>query len=128
MTLALRMLIGLWGVAFGLLGLRGLLDPQVFLDQFGVQGPGASINTIRADFGAFFLVSAASALWAAWKPKDAKLLYIPAALFAMALAGRLLGLALGDPASAANHQAMIIEGISVALLLFAARRLSVKSA
>lgn len=128
MTVALRILIGLWGLAFGLLGLRGILDPSVFIAQFGVQGPGASINTIRADFGAFFLVSAAGALWTAWRPHDAKLLYIPAALFGMALVGRLLGLALGDPASAANHQAMMIEGISVALLLFAARRLSVKAA
>ena len=57
------------------------------------------------------------------KPEKAKLLYVPAALFGTALAGRLIGLGLGDPASAANNQAMIIEGVSTLLILFAARRL-----
>lgn len=123
MNLVLRILVGLWGLGFGLLALRGILDPKVFLDQFGIEGPGASINTIRSDFGAFFLVSAVCALWGAAKPEKAKLLYVPAALFGTALAGRLIGLGLGDPASAANNQAMIIEGVSVLLMLFAARRL-----
>ena len=35
----------------------------------------------------------------------------------------VIGLGLGDPASAANNQAMIIEGASVLLMLFSARRL-----
>ncbi len=123
MKLVLRILVGLWGLGFGLLAVRGILDPKVFLDQFGIEGPGASINTIRSDFGAFFLVSAVCALWGAAKPEKAKLLYVPAALFGTALFGRLIGLGLGDPASAANNQAMIIEGVSVLLMLFAARRL-----
>lgn len=127
MTLILQILVGLWGVGFGLLAVRGILDPAVFLAQFGIQGPGASINTIRSDFGAFFLVSAVAALWGAWKPEKAKLLYVPAALFGTALAGRLLGLMLGDPASDANNQAMMIEGISVALMLFAANRFGAKT-
>jgi Domain of unknown function (DUF4345) len=123
MTLLLRILVGLWGLGFGLLAVRGILDPNVFLTQFGFQAPGASINSIRSDFGAFFLVSAVAALWAAWKPEKAKLLYVPAALFGTALAGRALGLMLGDPASDANNQAMLVEGISAALMLFAANRL-----
>ena len=123
MTLVLRIVVGLWGIGFGLLAVRGILDPKVFLDQFGVQGPGASINTIRSDFGAFFLVSAVSALWAAWQPAKARLLYVPAALNGTALAGRLIGLAMGDPSSPANNQAMIIEGVTVLLMLFAAQRL-----
>ena len=127
MTLILRIIVGLWGFGFGLLAVRGILDPNVFIAQFGFQGPGASINTIRADFGAFFLVSAVGALWSAWQPAKAKLLYVPAALFGTALAGRLFGLAMGDPASDANNQAMIIEGISVALMLFAANRLGAKA-
>ena len=127
MTLILRIFVGLWGVGFGLLAVRGILDPAVFLAQFGIQGPGASINTIRSDFGAFFLVSAVAALWGAWKPEKAKLLYVPAALFGTALAARLLGLMLGDPASDANNQAMMIEGISVALMLFAANRFGAKT-
>lgn len=127
MTLILRIMVGLWGLGFGLLAVRGILDPNVFLGQFGFEAPGASINSIRADFGAFFLVSAAGALWGAWKPEKAMLLYVPAALFGTALIGRLLGLALGDPASDANNQAMLIEGISVALMLFAANRLGTKA-
>lgn len=128
MKLILRILVGLWGLGFGLLAVRGIFDPAVFVAQFGIQGPGASINTIRSDFGAFFLVSSLAAIWAAWKPEKAKLLYVPAALFGTALAGRTLGLMFGDPASAANHQAMIVEGISVALMLFAANRLAPKTA
>jgi hypothetical protein len=44
-----------------------------------------------------------------------------------ALVGRLIGLGLGDPASAANNQAMIIEGVSTLLMLFAARRLGAQT-
>ena len=127
MTLILRIIVGLWGVGFGLLAVRGILDPNVFLAQFGFQGPGASINSIRSDFGAFFLVSAVGALWGAWQPTKAKLLYVPSALFGTALVGRFIGLIMGDPASDANNQAMLIEGISVALMLFAANRLGAKA-
>jgi hypothetical protein len=123
MNLALRILVGLWGLGFGLLAVQGILDPKVFTTQFGIDAPGASINSVRGDFGAFFLVAAVGALWGAAKPDKAKLLYVPAALFGVALAGRLIGLGLGDPPSAANNQAMIVEGISVLLMLFAARRL-----
>ncbi|MBL0022736.1 MAG: hypothetical protein IPP23_11020 [Sphingomonadales bacterium] len=59
-----------------------------------------------------------SALWAAWQPAKARLLYVPAALYGTALAGRLIGLAMGDPSSPANNQAMIIEGVTVLLMLF----------
>lgn len=127
MNMILRIIVGLWGLGFGLLAVRGILDPNVFLGQFGFDAPGASINSIRADFGAFFLVSAIGALLGAWKPEKAMLLYVPAALFGTALIGRLLGLAMGDPASDANNQAMLIEGISVALMLFAANRLGAKA-
>ena len=123
MNLVLRILVGLWGLGFGLLAVQGILDPKVFTTQFGIEAPGASINSVRSDFGAFFLVSAVCALWPAWKPEKAKLLYVPAALYGTALFGRRSGLGLGDPASAANNQAMIIEGVSMLLMLFAARKL-----
>lgn len=127
MNIILRIIVGLWGLGFGMLAVRGMLDPNVFLAQFGFQAPGASINTIRADFGAFFLVSAIGALWGAWQPTKANPLYVPAALFGTALLGRLLGLVMGDPSSDTNNQAMIIEGISVDLMLFAANRLGAKA-
>jgi len=128
MTTVLRIIIGLWGLGFGFLAIRGLIDPQVYVDQFGVEAKGASINTLRADFSAFFLVSAACALWAAAKPEKAALLYIPAALYGTALAGRLLGLALGDPAAPATTQAITVEAISTLLLLSAARQLRQRAA
>lgn len=53
MTIALRIIISLWGLAFGLLAIRGLIDPQVYVDQFGIEGKGAAINTLRADFRPF---------------------------------------------------------------------------
>jgi hypothetical protein len=127
MNMVLRIIVGLWGLGFGLLAVRGILDPNVFLAQFGFQAPGASVNSIRSDFGAFFLVSAVGAFWGAWQPSKAKLFYVPAALFGTALLGRLVGLIMGDPASDANNQAMLIEGISVALMLFAANRLGAKA-
>ena len=123
MNLVLRILVGLWGIGMGLLAVQGILDPKVFTTQFGIESPGASINSVRSDFGAFFFVSAACALWAAAQPEKARLLYVPAALYGTALVGRLIGLGLGDPASPANNQAMIIEGVSVLLMVFAARRL-----
>ena len=123
MNLVLRILVGLWGLGFGLLAVRGIIDPKVFTSQFGIEAPGASINSVRSDFGAFFLVSAVGALWGAARPDKAKLLHVPAALFGTALVGRLIGLGLGDPPSAANNQAMIIEGVSMLLMLFAARKL-----
>ena len=127
MNMILRIAVALWGVVFGLLAVRGILDPNIFLAQFGFQAPGASVNSIRADFGAFFLVPSVCALWGALQPTKAMLLYVPAAMFGTALLGRLLGLAMGDPASDANNQAMIFEGISVALMLFAANRLGAKA-
>jgi hypothetical protein len=121
MTIALRIIISLWGLAFGLLAIRGLIDPQVYVDQFG-------INTLRADFSAFFLVSAACALYAAAKPEKAVLLYVPATLYGTALAGRLFGLAMGDPLAPATTQAITVEAVSMVLMLFAARRLGKRAA
>jgi Domain of unknown function (DUF4345) len=126
MTLVLRVLIGLWGLLFSALAMRGILNPQFFSDQFGVVGAGAAINSVRADFGALFLVAGGAALWAALDPRKAKLCYVSAALFGTALAARALGQTMGDPSNASIQQAMLIEAVSVALLIFAARQLAPK--
>jgi hypothetical protein len=97
MNLVLRILVGLWGLGFGLLAVQGIIDPKVFTTQFGIEAPGGSINSVRSDFGAFFLVSAVCALWAAWLTGKGKAALCPAALYGTALAGRLIGLGLGDP-------------------------------
>ena len=123
MTILIRALAGLWGLAFTALAAQGVLDPATFTEGFGVSAEGHSVNSLRADFGAFFLVAGLGAIWGAARPADAKALWVPAALFGAALLIRTLGLALGDPSHPQITQAMVIEAVSVLFLLFAARHL-----
>jgi hypothetical protein len=116
MALALRALVALWGLFFGMMAVRGILDPQFFTVNFGVVGEGIARNALRADFGTFFLVSGVAALWVALQPNRAKLLLVPATLFGTALFLRLFGVAMGDTA---NVPAMVIEAVSVVLLVTA---------
>ncbi|MFM6854296.1 MAG: hypothetical protein ACKOUM_09480, partial [Sphingopyxis sp.] len=57
---------------------------------------------------------------AALRPVHARILWVPAALFGVALFGRALGVAMGDPISAPSiGQSMVVEAVSVILLLAA---------
>lgn len=128
MTMIVRGMLLLWAAAFGLLGLRGLIDPAVFTAQFGLIGdiardPGAA-NTLRADFAAFFLVAAGGAVVGALRRGWARALWVPAALFGTACLCRALGLALGDTMSASVQTAMIVEALTAVLMIGAARLLS----
>lgn len=121
----LRLLVTIWALFFGVLGVRGLIDPSVYGQQFDLPTLGAMArNTIRADFSAFFLVSAGTALYGAWARDAAQWLRVPALLFGSALLFRALGLALGDPLGPIVQTSMIAEAVSVALLVTAARRLA----
>ena len=124
MALALRALVALWGLFFGMMAVRGIVDPQFFTENFGVVGEGMARNALRADFGTFFLVSGVAALWAAIQPNRAQLLLVPATLFGTAFILRLFGVAMGDTA---NVPAMVIEAVSV-LLLFTAYKVLGRSA
>ena len=114
-----RGLVALWGLFFVWMGVSGLIDPGSYVDTFGVHGDAMAMNTIRADFSAFFLVAGGAAGWAALRPEHAKMLWLPAGLFAIALAGRILGVMLGDPFAGSVRESVIVEGMS-ALLLMAA--------
>lgn len=112
-----RGLIALWGIFFGWIGVSGLIDPQTYVDTFGISGDTAAMNTIRADFSAFFLMSGGAACWAALRPEHAKVLLVPIAAFGLALAGRLLGLMLGDPFAGSVRQSIVVEAVSVLWLV-----------
>lgn len=124
----LRILVLLWAVFFAVLAVRGLIDPSAWTAQFGVAAsptgdPGA-MNTVRADFAAFFLVASGAAAWGAVRPQAARMLFIPAALFGIALIGRAIGVAAGDVFSPSVRLSMIAEAVSVLLMINAARILS----
>lgn len=112
-----RGVIALWGIFFGWMGVSGLIEPQTYVDTFGISGDAMAMNTIRADFSAFFLMSGGAACWAALRPEHAKLLFVPIAAFGLALGGRILGLMLGDPFGGSVRQSIVVEGVSVLLLL-----------
>lgn len=121
MTILLRGVIGLWGLLFAALAVVGIFVPETWTSEFGVVAEGDAVNNLRADYGAFFLVAALGALWGAIQPKNAKVLWVPAALFGTALVIRVIGLAMGDPLTASIKVSMATELVSVALMLFAAR-------
>lgn len=113
----LRGAVLLWALFFLIVGLRGLFDPASYTDTFGIDISGFVANTIRADLSAFFLVGAGSATIGALVPGWLRALLVPAALYGTALAGRLLGAAMGDPINFGIIQGMIIEALTVVLML-----------
>lgn len=113
----LRGALLLWAAFFAIVGIRGILDPASFSDMFGIAADGRAANTVRADLSAFFLVSAGGAALGALVPHWTRALLVPAALYGVALIGRLIGLISGDFVDEAIVQAMIVEALSVMLLL-----------
>lgn len=112
----LRGAVLLWAVFFTILGVQGVFDPATYTETFGIAVDGAAANTVRADLSAFFLVAAGGAAVGALVPGWLRALLVPAALYGTALAGRLFGVASGDPFTSGIAQAMIIEALSVALM------------
>lgn len=113
----LRGAVLLWALFFLIVGARGLLDPASYTETFGIIVDGPAANTIRADLSSFFLVASGAAAVGALLPGWLRALLVPAALYGAALAGRLLGVASGDPVNSGIVQAMIIEALSVALMV-----------
>lgn len=120
----IRGLVALWGLFFAWMGVSGLIDPDTYVQQFGISGGVEAMNTIRADFSAFFLIAGGAAGWAALRPEHARLLWVPILLFGTALGGRILGVMLGDPFAGSVRQSMVVEAVSVLLLLGALAYLS----
>lgn len=107
----------LWAAFFAIVGVRGLLDPASYSETFKFTITGVAINTLRADLSSFFLVASGAAALGALVPTWVRALLVPAALFGTALAGRLIGIAMGDPTNWAIVQGMIVEALTVVLML-----------
>ena len=113
----LRGAVLLWAVFFTIVGVRGLLDPGSYGDTFGFAISGVAINTLRADLSAFFLVAAGAGALGALVPGWTRALLVPAALFGAALAGRMIGITMGDPTNFGIVQGMIIEALTLLLMV-----------
>lgn len=86
----------------------------------GAERAAAGLSTLRADFAAFFGVAAVCMMWGAWH-RNGDLLLVPLLLFATALAGRALGLAM-EGVYPGWWVPMAVEALHVGVLA-AARRL-----
>lgn len=113
----LRGAVLLWALFFAIVGLRGLFDPASYTETFKFTISGVAINTLRADLSSFFLVSAGSAALGALVPGWSRALLVPAALYGVALTGRLIGVGMGDPTNLGIIQGMIIEALSTGLMV-----------
>lgn len=94
MQIVIRALVGLLGLAGVLIALRIWMAPEEVAVQLGVgvNGP-LGIATIRADMAGFFGGAGAISLFAAIRNRG-RLLVAPLLLVAIALAGRVLTVAL----------------------------------
>lgn len=125
MDLLARIFAGI-GALFGLfMGANFLLNPlksgaDFFLAPNGVPG----LAVLRADMGAFFLVSGILAAAAVWK-RNPTLLIAPALLYATAILGRTISLAV-DGVTPGAFLPMAVEAMLVAIFLFAHRTFSTK--
>jgi uncharacterized protein DUF4345 len=120
MHLILRILIGLLGALYTVMGMAYLFQPldiaaSFFVEPIGIQG----LATLRADFSAFFLTTAIFALYAAVKNRPGALL-APLFLFAIALTGRFVGLAL-DGMEPTAIQPMVVEAVTIVIFLLGYR-------
>lgn len=122
MILALRIVLGLLGALFLLMGSQFLFDPVGMGGNFGLQASGnGGLSTIRADMTAFFWVSGGALIYGVWKQR-AEAFYVTAAFMGITLAGRCVSLAL-DGTYEGFAPPMIVEGLTVALCLVAAQRM-----
>lgn len=120
MRFVLTALIFVTGLVDLLIGLGFFFDPVASGRSFGLSAVGEQgLAVMRADMAAFFVVAAGCMMWGAWR-RNADLFLPPAALFAIAFAGRLLSL-VADGAYPGFWLPMSAEAFHVALLLAAWR-------
>jgi len=113
-------LVGLFSLA---LGAVSHFQPEQLAETMGMTPQtGLGLNSLQADFGAFFLASAIACGLALFAGKP-RWLWGAAVMYGLALLGRLLSAATsGVPEGLA--QPVIIELVLVLLLLFSARTLN----
>lgn len=120
MKQAMRVAVGLVALFNLVIGLGFLLAPLRLAARFAVAPLGLQgMATLRADFPAFFITGAVFSLIAA-RRADARPLLVPMALLGMALAGRVVSIAL-DGMGPATLPPMIVEAVMLAMVV-AARR------
>lgn len=120
MRLILTALLFVGGLFFVAMGAGFLLNPATAGADFGVIPEGIMGHaSLRADFTAFFVVGGGCMIWGGWKRKGDPLL-VSAALFAIALFGRAVNLAV-----LGSYQdfwlPMAVEAIAVILCLVGSR-------
>lgn len=120
MHLILRILIGLLGVLYSVIGIGYLFQPldiatRFFLEPVGIQG----MATLRADFSAFFLTTGLFALYAAAKSRP-RALVAPLFLIAIAFFGRIVSLLMDGMAPTAL-QPMVVEAATIVIFLLGYR-------
>ena len=120
MRLVLTGLIFAGGLMYLMMGAGFLLNPETSGAGFGVSPIGEQgLSTIRADLTAFFVVAAGSMMIGAWR-RNGDLLLVAAALFAVALMGRIVSL-FADGVYDGAFMPITVEAVTVVILLIASR-------
>lgn len=118
----LRLIVGVIGVLALLVAARLWVGPEAPAAALGLKADGLlGLATLRADVGGFFAAGGLFALAGAIRG-EGRLLTPPALLLGLALAGRLVTVAM-DGYAPAMLPPMVIEAVLVAILLLARRRL-----
>lgn len=116
MRLILTALIFVGGLAYLIIGVNFIAAPASSIAGFALEPQGAAgLSTTRADFTAFFVVSALAMLYGAWK-RSGEILLVPAFLFGIALTGRIVS-AIVDGTYEGYLLPMAVEALSVAVTL-----------
>ena len=116
MRIVLIALIFIAGLFNLFLGVSFLIDPAGMGTQFGVSPNGPIGHAVlRADFTAFFLVIGFCMLWGAWR-RQGDLLLVPAALFAIAFAARLIS-SFVSGTEPGFYQPMVAEAVQFIMLV-----------
>lgn len=120
MVLIMRIVILVAGLFMALNGFGFLFDPAVSGERFGLSAIDSSgLAAMRADMSAFFLVAGGAIVWGAWR-QHGDIMLIPAALFAIALTGRIISV-VADGTVDGFWLPMLVEAGLTILLLFASR-------
>ena len=122
MRFVLTALAMIGGIVFTMIGLGFFFQPQSTGASFTLLPDGIpGLAVLRADLTAFFVVGGVCMIWGAWK-RNGELLLVPAALFGIAFAGRLVT-ALVDGATPQFWLPMLAEGATVVVTVLASRHL-----
>jgi hypothetical protein len=122
MRFVLTALAMIGGIVFVLIGLGFFFQPQTAGASFALLPDGIpGLAVMRADMTAFFLVGGGCMIWGAWK-RNGELLLVPAALFGIAFAGRLVT-AVVDGTTPQFWLPMLAEAATVIVTWLASRHL-----